>query len=514
MKFIVFSETNAGNVSSSLGLPEYSYYFVLKSYLPLLRRIGDVVEVLNPQSEVDPIFHQCNQDGLPCVFLSFSPPGRTLTSLRCPTISVFAWEFEDIPYESWGKEISANWAYVLRQLPGAITHSSYSKKSVRDRMGPDYIVASIPAPVWQEDGLVQAPVDVNLKKLSLQFSGYLVNSKDISWAEIEPNVQWDRKSNQSWLQPSGGGYEAGTELRGKSVPAKSVFAVLQRAVVSVKHHFVEWHNDVLEGILPPRMLTTVSEPEGATQNPECRVESLPAALRERFYSDFHTLDLEGVIYSAVINPEDGRKNHRDLISVFAETFRDCKDACLLLKLTHSNPDRGLSRLLAEIYRSTPFQCQIVLLASYLDDRGFQSMMNATSFVVNASHGEGQCLPLMEFMSSGIPAIAPNTTAMADYINSANAFIVKSSREMTSWPQDPRQVLRTFRYQIDPESLHHAYAESYRVAKDSEKYSRMATAARKSQKIFCSLDQAEKQLREFLADLESTGVLKGVRGRVG
>ena len=59
---------------------------------------------------------------------------------------------------------------------------------------------------------------------------------------------------------------------------------------------------------------------------------------------------------------------------------------------------------------------------------------------------------MEFMSSGKPAVAPRNTAMIDYIDADNAFIVDSSEEATAWPHDPRAAYRTLRYITDWESL--------------------------------------------------------------
>lgn len=40
MKFLVYSEVNAETIASSLGQSEYSYYFVLKEFLPVLRQLG------------------------------------------------------------------------------------------------------------------------------------------------------------------------------------------------------------------------------------------------------------------------------------------------------------------------------------------------------------------------------------------------------------------------------------------------------------------------------------------
>ena len=39
MKFLVYSEVNAQTIASSMGQSEYSYYFVLKEFLPVLRAL-------------------------------------------------------------------------------------------------------------------------------------------------------------------------------------------------------------------------------------------------------------------------------------------------------------------------------------------------------------------------------------------------------------------------------------------------------------------------------------------
>jgi len=122
-------------------------------------------------------------------------------------------------------------------------------------------------------------------------------------------------------------------------------------------------------------------------------------------------------------------------------------------------------------------------------------------VVNSSYGEGQCLPLMEFMSCGRPAIAPLNTAMADYIDHDNAFVVDSTEELTAWPHDPRAAYRTLRYVTDWDSLCSAYRASYDVAKnDPERYRRMSAHAVRSLEKFCSQANAEQRLRAFFEQL--------------
>ena len=97
MLIIIHSETNKSNIEQNLGRPEYSYYFVLKEFRPVLERLGQVIEVSNPDELVDRLYFDCQSRGEDCVFLSFSPPHRTPIHYACPTIPVFAWEFSTFP---------------------------------------------------------------------------------------------------------------------------------------------------------------------------------------------------------------------------------------------------------------------------------------------------------------------------------------------------------------------------------------------------------------------------------
>ena len=81
------------------------------------------------------------------------------------------------------------------------------------------------------------------------------------------------------------------------------------------------------------------------------------------------------------------------------------------------------------------------------------------------------------MASGKPVIAPDHTAMEDYIDERVAFVVKSSEELTIWPQDTRIIYRTLRHRPDWGSLKTAYENSYRMAKTQpQDYQRMSAAA--------------------------------------
>jgi len=108
---------------------------------------------------------------------------------------------------------------------------------------------------------------------------------------------------------------------------------------------------------------------------------------------------------------------------------------------------------------------------------------------------------MEFMSCGKPAVAPCTTAMIDYLNADNAFLIESTEEFTAWPHDPRSAYRTLRYAANWASICTAYRASYEVAKnDPQRYAQMSAKAVQSLQGFCSQAVAEQRLQVFFAQL--------------
>ena len=408
MIIIIYSETFKGEVEQRLGESEYSYYFVLKEFRPVLERLAIVVAVGDPANEVDALRRSAAAHGEDCLFLSFAPPHQTLIDLECPTVPIFAWEFDTLPSDVWGGDARNDWRTVLRRLGHAITHSNFTVDVVKKAMGQDFPIISIPAPVW------------------------------------------DRFD----------------ELRRKITPYPACPGV-DIAVTGT----------VLDTAAP---------------------DFAPALRHLPDPGNPVYLHLEGVIYTSVFNPRDGRKNWHDMLCGFCMTLRDCADATLIFKLTHHDRDLAFEHLLETIYRLAPFKCRIILILGYLNDADYEKLIGATSFALNVSAGEGQCLPLMESMSAGKPAIAPRHTALADYLTDENSFPVESSLEPWCWPHDPRQAYRTRRHRIDFASLMQAYRDSYQVAKtDPQRYARMSEKANRDLKAHCSQNIVEARLRAFL-----------------
>lgn len=413
MIFLVYATESDHTIPGRLGLADYSYYFVMKRFVPALEPLGRVMLVDDPGG-VDALHDDLSRGGEDVLLLSFTPPQRTPLGLRCPTLPVFAWEYSTIPNESWGNDPRHNWVWVLKSLPGAITHSQFAVASVRAALGRDFPIASLPAPVWDE----YAPLS----------SERWLNARELTWrVDLDRGVILDS-------------HALGLDKRAPDAPPS-------------------------------------------------------------FAESACNITLDGVVYTAVFNPSDGRKNWHDLVSAFCFAFRDNPQVTLLLKLAYHDARFACDVVWTEMIKLAPYRCRVVALHGFLDSGTYRHIVAHSTYVVNSAYGEGQCLPLMEFMSAGKPAIAPNHTAMADYINSENAFVVRSSEEWTHWPHDPRLVLRAFRYRLDWQSLRDAYLESFRVACDQpERYGRMARAAHLALEGHCSRLVIGTRLGEFLRDL--------------
>lgn len=416
MVVIIYAAERGQSIAANLGRPEYSYYFIFKAFRAVLRRLAEVIETADPENEVDPIYEKCRSMGEACVFLSFSPPHKTATGFKCPTTSVFAWEFPTIPTEPFAGDPRNDWRTVLSQHGSAITLSSFAVAAVRKAMGSHFPVWSIPAPVWDD-------------------------------------------------------YVSLYDKREPSARSKGFDLVFEGTVID------------FNGCDAP----SVPEQEGRGFVEHRSTNGEPV----RVY-------LNGVIYTTVFNPIDDRKNWQDLLSAFVWAFRSSADVTLVLKVIYRDFDKVRGFLTDEVFKCVPFKCRVVILHGYLSDSEYAKLIRDSTYVVNTSHAEGQCLPLAEYMSAGKPAISPVHSAMGDYINKRNTFVVRSTAEITFWPHDDREALRTMWYRVDWESLYNAYLESYNVATTNPgRYARMSRSAVKTLRGYCSRALVEKRLKRVL-----------------
>ncbi|MGC3934017.1 glycosyltransferase [Pseudomonas atacamensis] len=508
MNFILYSDVNDSSISASLGRPEYSYYFVLKAYRPVLESLGRVY-VAGSVADVDVIYRQLLAAGEDSVFLSFTPPQKTPVDLQCPTICVVAWEFDSIPDEQWDDDPRQDWTRMLARHGRVITLSSHTATAIRRAMGEAFPVLVLPTPLWDSFATIRQqhqPMPVNPGN-ALAIKGCIFDSRTLGLSADA-------------LIPTPISPEEQAALAAAIEAARPPPLTFKRRLVIARHYLRLWvldlgheqaepvprvkflHNWYWEGIrdlLPDALHGWLQQrwPEVCGAAPVPVIEPAPLDLPDT--SSVVETTVEGVVYVSVFNPKDGRKNWHRLISAFCWAFRETPDATLVLKITQNDLASYYSELMTLLAQLTPFACRVVVMHGYLDDAQYARLYQAASFYVNASRCEGLCLPLMEFMSSGKPVIAPDHTAMKDYIDDSVAFVVKSSQELTIWPQDTRIIYRTLRHRPDWGSLKNAYENSYRMAKaQPQEYQRMSAAAVARMQQYCAFAPVRKRLAEFFA----------------
>jgi glycosyltransferase involved in cell wall biosynthesis len=517
MNFILYSDVNERSISQSLGRAEYSYYFVLKAYRPVLESLGRV-HVVASVAEVDPLYLQLLQDGQECLFLSFAPPHKTPIGLQCPMVCVIAWEYDSIPSECADNDVRQDWRQTLARHGRVITLSTHTAQAIRRSLGEDFPVLVLPTPLWERFAQVRRDypsVPVN-PGTTLQIKGCIIDSRALGLSAdglIAPIL-----NEQEALTPSP------VEEVPEPMPEPPPPLTLRRRAFITKHYLYEgykavatpsqhrtlfllkhnlrlWYREAVSDLLPAA--SRENRPELSEPVPSAAAESEVPELIEHPQAllpdtrENARIDVSGVVYVSVFNPEDGRKNWHHLITAFCWAMRDVEDATLVLKITQNDLSSYYVHLITLLSQLSPFACRVVVLHGYLEDEEFARLYGAASFYVNASRCEGLCLPLMEFMSCARPVIAPDHTAMRDYIDERVGFIVKSSREPTIWPEDVRILYRTLRHRPDWGSLKAAYEDSYAMAKNHpQAYQAMAIAANERMREYCGFAPLQQRVAAF------------------
>lgn len=482
--FLVYTKYNSDTIRDSIGESEYSYYYVLKKFLPVLRSIGEVRRVAEPALEVDALYEAALTEGKDCFFLSFTAPHNTLIGLKCPTIPVFAWEYDTIPDESWDGEERNNWVYVLNKLGAAITHSDHSVQVVKKAVGEDFSIISCPAPLEERFSFPLAQIQ---QKQAIQEYKVYLSKEVVDSREVRGVIMSSKKSMADRIEITH------TLLQSWS------HKVVEDMIPHRLYRFIR-ATYLLTGTLVARTLRGINAVIGTLKpRPKTKKEGTPAKVVQ---TASPTTVVSGIIYTSILNIFDNRKNYSDMLTAFCFAFRDNADATLILK----TPIMGSLYFYREkvvnfLRKLPPFKCRVVVIGNYLDSQSYVELLQATSFYVNTSYGEGQCLPLMEYMAAGVPAIAPKATALADYVHESNAFILKTCAVPTAWQHDERRAMRTVQHRPDWYSLVEAYQTSYQVAKDQQEvYRKMSASAHLTLKDHISEEKAREKLQLFFEGL--------------
>jgi glycosyltransferase involved in cell wall biosynthesis len=465
--YLLYSATNRDNLRDKLGHAEYSYFFVLEQFRMMLEKRATVIVVSDPENEVDPIYDAMRRQGHACVFLPFCAPHLMPRNIRCPTVPVFAWEFDTIPDELWDDNPSNDWRAALSSVGGAITHSRYGARAVACAMGSHFPVEWMPAPVWDN-----------------YFSAERVPARSVPAVGIE-------------LAATGTIADSHPPPASAALPRSAPKRNFRWRLIATARYAHAWYRDVVRDLLPPAVKTFASRVGGVVHRFVDRRRKPNQPPRPRGGKPI-PLELDGYVFLTVLNPHDGRKNWQDMVTAFCASLRHCADATLILKFTNVDSTSAMDEVRRLLSKVPPFQCRVVALDSFLDASQYRKLVVASTFAVNSSLAEGQCLPLMEAMSCGVPVIAPRHTGMSDYVDDQVGFVLRSSQEPCCWPHDTREVFRARRYRIDWQSLYDAYRDGYRLAKEKpEQYRQMSEAAAARMQSYCSEARVYEKLQRFV-----------------
>ncbi|MCA9120499.1 MAG: glycosyltransferase [Planctomycetaceae bacterium] len=188
--------------------------------------------------------------------------------------------------------------------------------------------------------------------------------------------------------------------------------------------------------------------------------------------------LSGIVYTSVFNPHDGRKNWKDLLNAFLLGLGDKEDATLVLKLVTKNPEAVKEVVNYYHNRDVPHRCKLVVLCDFLSESQMCQLAAASTYYLQATKAEGNCLPLMNYLAAGRPGISPSHSAMSDYFDDSVGFVIESHPEPCAWPHDERLRLRSTWGRLVWPSIVEQLQLSYRLAKERPNdYSVLASRCR-------------------------------------
>jgi hypothetical protein len=424
---LVTSMYSESDLARLLGRDSYSYRYVYRAFAPLLDRWGRHQEASGPRGVLEDAVAEARRQRCEPIHLSFLPLHLMDVVPDVPNVAVPAWEFPDIPAFDLENDPRQNWLRRAEQLDLIITHTQFSRAAfVRAGLRTPVHVVPVPIP----SAYFQTPDWQPEQRVVLNCPCYVFPQPTAlprparPWVNRETGHLPTRLSLRQLYKQC---IKAMPRRFGKAMnrSARAVRAALWSARQVFKEH------DVRE-MYPPRP----------------------------------NLELSGVVYTAILNPFDARKNWQDLLSGYLVALKDREDATLVVKLVVSADWEAAA--LAEMfafYRSTGLshRCKLLFVTAYLSDEQLVELTKASTYYVNTSRAEGSCLPLQNFMAAGRPALAPPHTGMADSIDGDCGFTLESHPEPAPWPQDASGGYRTTWHRLVWQSLHDQLRASYDTA---------------------------------------------------
>jgi glycosyltransferase involved in cell wall biosynthesis len=444
--------------TQKIGQEAYSYHFVYRAFAPLLQRWGRTVAVTRPESRLDYALWRARREGLRAVHLSFLPLHLAYLTEHAANVAFPFWEFPDLP-GGRGDNPRHNWLRVSQRLDLILTASSFTRAA--------FVRAGVTTPVH----VVPVPIAPD-------------------YFAVPP---WQPGRRAVVSCPA---YTFPAEPA-RSAPEANPWAVPDHCALGMKERVRKLYRRFVRPCLPGVVrtgLTLAVRGVAAARKAHARKVRVDYPARP-------ALELEGVVYTTILNPFDERKNWQDLLSAFLLALGDRPDATLVVKLVVC-PELapcGLNDILDYYHQlGIPHRCKLALVAAYLSDAQMLELARASTYYVNTARAEGACLPLQNFLAGGRPGVAPAHTALGDYFHGGLGFVVDSHPEPAPNPLDPGRRSSTTWHRLVWQSLADQFRTSYEVARFGQgSYQALARRGREEMGAFAGIESVWPRLAAAL-----------------
>lgn len=206
------------------------------------------------------------------------------------------------------------------------------------------------------------------------------------------------------------------------------------------------------------------------------------------------------IFLCVLAPFDRRKNFKNLIQGFLASEAS-KNSILLVKLVIDNIGttvRNINEILRVHYGLDAVSDKVVFIGKYLTEGQMATLYSRCSFFVSAASAEGLNLPLIEAMTYGRPVIAPNNTAMRDYISPDHAIVMRFGAAQANEPiHSLHEYMKTTHFPPSARQVKTAFTQASRLSRARSE----ELGARGSEfvKNFFGLSEFSKRVEKFERD---------------
>ncbi len=436
----------------NLGAPGYSHEFVARLFRPLLERWGTVTEVRDAGRDLQETVDACLRRGNVPIHFSVLPFQDVCIAEGAVNVVMPAWEFPDVPDHAFDGNPQNDWPRMADRADLVLVSGPFTANALR-RAGTKTPIHIVPVPC--PDSYFDLPPWRPSQTRRIDCRAYVFESGgfDDTVAVTSPLTD-----SRSMLKAVEGSLRRTTRqlLGGQRYAAVSAF-------IKDRRHASRRRSD------------------------RPSLAGLP-------YPEVSSVELSGIVYTSIFAPDDGRKNWIDLLNAFLVALGDRADATLVCKLITKNRASVERVIDYYLHRGLPHRCRVVFLCDFLTDEQMLQLCEATTYYVQSTKAEGNCLPLMNYLAAGRPAVSPDHSSMSDYFSSRSGFVVESHQEPAAWPHDRRLRLRTSWARIVWTSLRDQIAASHRLVRGRPgEYTALAESCRTAMRTWAGRAEVTERL---------------------